>query len=75
MRCRDQELEVHSEEVQKLVHANSSLQRKCKELENAKILLPSQRPNSSQMKEMKEERVIMFCSLNVGVADELFPFL
>jgi len=56
VRCRDQELEVHSKEVQKLVHANSSLQRKCKELENAKILLPSQRPNSSQMKEMKEER-------------------
>ena len=58
MQRHDKELQSHSEEVQKLVNANSNLQIKCKELEQAKILIPSQRPKSSHVHEMKEEKVI-----------------
>ena len=58
MQRHDKELESHSEEVQKLVNANSDLQMKCKDLEHAKILIPSQRPKSSRVHEMEEEKVI-----------------
>eukprot|EP00795_Rhopilema_esculentum_P014473 gene14473-5535_t len=54
-RQREVELHSHSEEVQKLVAANSKLQTKLKE-QKANVVIPSFRPKAHELQEVPEER-------------------